>query len=79
MKSTGIDLQDKLCAMPTCVDLFLTSEEQEDVPGRLAQVNLHDRYKSCVQIVVLGCLRVQRVNREGSTRDLEDHGVVEVS
>jgi hypothetical protein len=52
VKSTGIDLQDKLCAMPTCVDLFLTSEEQEDVPGRLAQVNLHDSNKSCVQIVV---------------------------
>ncbi len=66
-------------AMPTCVDLFLTSEEQEDVSRGLAEVNLHDSNERCVQVVVLGCLRVQRVNREGSAWNLEDHGVVEVS
>ena len=65
--------------MLTCVDLLLTSEEQEDIPGRFAEVNLHDSNQRCVQIVVLGCLRVQRINGEGSAWNLEDHGVIEVS
>lgn len=46
-----------------------TCEEEEHIPLRLSEVDLHDRDEGCIHVVTLRCLGVQNLDRESAPRD----------
>lgn len=46
-----------------------TCEEEEDIPLRLSEVDLHDRDEGCIHVITLRCLGVQNLHGEGAPRD----------
>jgi hypothetical protein len=60
------------------VDLFLTGQKQEDVPGGLSQVDLHHRDQTGVEVVGLWLFRVQHLHGERPTGDRENRRFEEI-
>lgn len=60
------------------VDLLLASEEQQDVPRGLAEMNLQHRYQGGLYVVCLGLFGVQYFNWERPPWDREDARVEEI-
>lgn len=56
----------------------LTRKEEQDVPGRFPQVDLHDRDQRGVQVVGLWLFRVQNLHRECAARNREYRSLEEV-
>lgn len=61
------------------LNLLLAGHEDEDVPLGVPQVDGNGLLHSSLDIVLLGGLAEQGLNREGASRDLEDwHAAEEV-
>jgi hypothetical protein len=61
-------IQDFACG----IDLFLTSQEEQDVSGRFHKMDLKDCDERCFKIIGLGLLGVEGLDRESSTGDRKD-------
>src|SRR3546814_2611183 len=61
------------------VDLFLTSQEHQDVSCRFGKMDLHDSQQSAFQVIFLRLVCVQHLHGEGTPWNGEDRAAVERS
>jgi len=57
---------------------YPSSEEHENVTRWLCEVDLHHCHVGCIEIVGFGLVRIEDLHREGSARNSEHRGALEV-